>query len=382
MKFHLLVLFLFPLLAFAEKSGPEETYTVIQNLGENWYTFNEDSKEYYPYIQDISTPYKAHTTFLKLNQNKHFALVVKSLSKDSYLFLDGQFYKKLIKGEWLVIPIKDLISSQEEIALTFYGASNTAAKTIFVGVKSTLAQDNSLTKSNFLGMKLRQKLPQQNTYIVLLILIFIFISLLSFVNAKAFKEYFSLSDIFIIKLRDTKFLVSKPLNQINISFLILLSMITSLLYVLLRAKGVLIFENQLGFEVSIEKSSVALTFMKTTIVAFAIYFFKFFFLKITGNLFGLGKSVNIHYFKIIQFSLFFSLILVVVLFAFVISDSSMSISTISQIALWTAILVYTSRTIIAFLSILKSTGIQSLYLFAYLCVVEILPIFLGIRFAF
>jgi len=164
--------------------------------------------------------------------------------------------------------------------------------------------------------------------------------------------------------------------------LILLSMITSLLYVLLRAKGVLIFENQLGFEVSIEKSSVALTFMKTTIVAFAIYFFKFFFLKITGNLFGLGKSVNIHYFKIIQFSLFFSLILVVVLFAFVISDSSMSISTISQIALWTAILVYTSRTIIAFLSILKSTGIQSLYLFAYLCVVEILPIFLGIRFAF
>ncbi|MFT7248845.1 MAG: hypothetical protein ACI97P_001624, partial [Arcticibacterium sp.] len=135
-----------------------------------------------------------------------------------------------------------------------------------------------------------------------------------------------------------------------------------------------------GFEISIEKTSVALTFLKATMIAFAIYLLKFLFLKITGNLFSLGKSVNIHHFKIIQFSLFFFLLLALTLFAFVISDSNMSIATISRIAFWIAILVYTSRTLIVFLSILKSTGIQSLYLFAYLCIVEILPIFLGIRF--
>jgi hypothetical protein len=40
------------------------------------------------------------------------------------------------------------------------------------------------------------------------------------------------------------------------------------------------------------------------------------------------------------------------------------------------------RTFLVFLTILKSSDIQSHYLFAYLCVVEILPIFIGIRFAF
>ncbi|MFT7435064.1 MAG: hypothetical protein ACI8UX_000855 [Psychromonas sp.] len=380
MKFHLLVLFFFPLLVFAERSGPEETYTVIQNLGENWYTFNEDSKEYFPYIKNIGPRHKAHTTFLNINENKNFSLVIKSLSKDSHLFLNGQFYKELVKGKWLVIPVKDLTYTEEVLAITFYGSTNIKAKTIFVGVKSSLDQSNNLVQSHFLGMKLRQKLLQLDTYIILLGFIFIFISILSYVNPKAFAEYFSISDIFIMKLRDTKFLVSKPLNQINISFLILLSMITSLLYVLLMAKGVPLFENKLGFEISIEKTSVALTFLKATMIAFAIYLLKFLFLKITGNLFSLGKSVNIHHFKIIQFSLFFFLLLALTLFAFVISDSNMSIATISRIAFWIAILVYTSRTLIVFLSILKSTGIQSLYLFAYLCIVEILPIFLGIRF--
>ena len=210
----------------------------------------------------------------------------------------------------------------------------------------------------------------------------IFISILGYVNQKAFNEYFSFSDIFVTKLRDTKFLVSKPLNQINIAFLVLLSMITGLLYLLLRAKGVPLFQNHLGVNINLENSSITLTFIKATIVAFVIYFSKFFFLSITGSLFGLKKSVNIHYFKITQFNLFFLLLISLFFFAFIISNNSFSLNGISTLALWTAVLVYTSRTLIAFLSILKSTGIQSLYLFAYLCVVEILPIFLGIRFAF
>ena len=43
---------------------------------------------------------------------------------------------------------------------------------------------------------------------------------------------------------------------------------------------------------------------------------------------------------------------------------------------------YLLRSVLAYFSILKSSGIQSLYLIAYLCVVEILPIILGLRFAF
>ena len=382
MKIHLLILFLLPSVIFAAKSGPENSYALIHDLGENWYTYNEDSKSYSPYIKGVSPPQKAHTTFLDLKENKYFSLIVKSLVENSYLFIDGQFFKKLDKDAWVVLSIKDLPSTQEEIAITFYGSTNVNSKTIFVGSKSSLVQTKGITKSNFLPMKLRERLSHLDSYIIILGLIFIFISILGYVNPKAFNEYFSFSDIFVTKLRDTKFLVSKPLNQINIAFLVLLSMITGLLYLLLRAKGVPLFQNHLGVNINLENSSITLTFIKATIVAFVIYFSKFFFLSITGSLFGLKKSVNIHYFKITQFNLFFLLLISLFFFAFIISNNSFSLNGISTLALWTAVLVYTSRTLIAFLSILKSTGIQSLYLFAYLCVVEILPIFLGIRFAF
>jgi hypothetical protein len=367
--------------ATGTKSGPEDDYSIIVNLTDEWYTYNENSKTYLPFIEGISSETPVLTTFINTKKYKHFVLLARSVSPDNYLFINGQFYTQLKEGEWLTLPIANINTKEQQIAVSFYGSINPKSKQLFIGsLVDNSSESTGIVRENFLKMKSRINFPNLNGFISLFIILILFVTIISNNNPKAFNEYFNLKDIFITKIRDTRYLVSKPLNQTNLVYLTLLAFVLSLFYLLMTCTGVHIFQKQIiSFGIQ-ENVSFILLFIKALVISFAIYLAKYFLLSIAGSLFGIGKTVNIHYFKIKQYSLLFLSIFTFVFYAVVLAYPTLS--NIRHILIWASVLYFGLRTVLIYITILKSSDIQSQYLFAYLCVVEIIPIFIGIKFAF
>ncbi|WP_341227176.1 DUF4271 domain-containing protein [uncultured Arcticibacterium sp.] len=382
MKLKILFLLLFVQTAYGAKTGPNDGYFVIYNLSQDLHVYNQQEEAYEPYIEGITPPNFAHTVFFEVANYQYATLLIKTDVPKSYVFINGLLYKNLVEDEWLEIPIKELSRYGEQIALSFYGSTNPNYKEMIIASKvSTTSLSSKIIRNNLFNMKLREQLANFNVYIILLLIIFTFLTLLSVINPKAFNEYFNFQDLLTVKIRDTKLLISKPLNQINITFVVLLSMLSSFFYLLLRGKGIYMFQNQFPHTEVLSSFSFLFIFLKVSLLCVAGYLGKYFLLNIVGNLFGLEKSINIHYFKAIQFNLFAFLIIGIGLFAYFITPSSVNLNLGFTLPLL-GFLTYGLRTILVYFTILKSTGIQSVYLFAYLCVVEILPVFIGIRFAF
>lgn len=382
MKLKVLLFFLLFQTAYGAKTGPEGGYFVVYNLSQDLHVYNEQEKTYEPYIEGITPPNAAHTVFFETAKYQYATLLLKTDVPKSYVFINGLLYKNLKEDEWLEIPVKELNTYGKQIALSFYGSTNPNYKEIIIGSKASRETLSSkIIRDNLFNMKLREQLANFNVYIILVLIIFTFLTLLSVINPKAFNEYFNFQDLITVKIRDTKLLISKPLNQINITFVVLLSMLSSFFYLLLRGKGIYMFQNQFPHTEVLSNLSFLFIFLKVTLICVGAFLGKYFLLSISGNLFGLNKSVNIHYYKIVQFNLFAFLIIGIVLYAYLISPSSDNLNLGFTLPLL-GYLVYGLRTGLVYFTILKSTGIQSVYLFAYLCVVEILPVFIGIRFAF
>ena len=365
----------------ATKSGPEEDYTVIVDLTEDWYFYNEKSNNFVPFIEDISPETPILTAFVNTKKYKHFALVAKSVSPNSYLFINGRFYTQLKEGEWLTIPIANINSNGQLMTVSFYGSINPASKELFIGtLVDNASESTGIVRENFLKMKTRIPFPNLNGFISLFLILILFGTLLSNNNPKAFNEYFNFKDIFISKVRDTRYLVSKPLNQTNLVYLSLLAFVLSLLYLLMTSIGVHLFQKQIiAFGIQ-ENVSFFVLFLKAFMISFVIYLAKYFLLNITGGLFGIGKTVNIHYYKIKQYSLLFLSIAIFIFYAIILAFPVLD--NFRQLLISASCLYFGVRTVLIYINILKSSDIQSQYLFAYLCVVEIIPIIIGIKFAF
>ncbi len=379
----LLLAFLFlSTAAFGINGGPENQYHIVKDFHQDWYVYDSENSFFKPELDLSSTSNQAHTAFIDLSKYSSFTLLVQSQKTPGLLLINGEVYQKLKAGEWLTIPISSIAPSKDEISISIYGDYNLANKKVLIGSKINQGQVSSgIDRNGLIAMKSRIPRNFGNSYILILGLIILYTTVLSSSNPKAFGEYFSFSDLFVTKVRDTKFLISKPLNRVNQAFLILLSLTSGLLFVLIAGNGLYLFNNP--FSLSSESGTLGYitVFMIVSVISFAFYLGKYILLNIMSQLFGIKKTLNIHYFKNIQFTLLVFLIMVLGFYAWSVRLKPLE-SFDPNIVYWILLICYLVRSILSYLSILKSTGVQSLYLIAYLCVVEMLPIMIGLKLAF
>jgi hypothetical protein len=123
-----------------------------------------------------------------------------------------------------------------------------------------------------------------------------------------------------------------------------------------------------------------INFLELGIVVFFILIGKYIALAILTNLYRLENITNIHFFKVIQASSIFFLLLAIGL-----SFCSVSYPDVlrnAQEILFVPIsFFFIVRLILIYFTINKLTPLKNLYLFSYLCIVELIPLIVGIRFA-
>lgn len=368
--------------SFATTVGPNDQYFLVHDYHDDWQVYNDRMKAYIPYISEQHLGYPSHTVFCDIQSNRGYNILVYAQKADNFLFINGSLRQKIPVGKWIVLSVDSLYRAYEQptIYITLYGSNNIEDKKLMLGYKRSLNQKPIVLAESGITAKPRTPTPYRNYIVLVSMFILVFFSYLSNSYIRAFQRYFNFKDLFNTIVREQSFLINKPLNRMNVMFIILLSLIISLFYMLLQSKGIHVFGGRTILQEGDTLGVLLSNYFRISLAVFVIMVMKYFFIGLVGQLFNLEKVVDLHYFKIIQASsLFYSALVIVLLVLFMgyfPHDFNWQVYLFAPIVAF-----YLIRFFILYFTIIRSIPIQSLYLISYLCIVEILPVILGVRFA-
>ena len=359
--------------------GPAGRYYPVHDFRDDFQVYDEAAKAYVPYITEQHADQTALSAYVDLESNRHYSLLV-STQEDGYLFINAALKRKLRAGTWQVMSIDSLyrLYRQPEIFLTLYGAAGLDDKHLFIGYPKSATQTPIVLRDENLSVRPRAFSIYDNFLgIGLLFLLATHAFLFSFYH-RAFLRFYSLRDLLSIRAQEESFLINRPLSSTNILFTLNLGFVIAYLIVFAQSRNIDVFVSRtlLGDQ---QLRVLFAEFVLLGILAFLVLLGKYVALEIMGSLYKLQAIINVHYFKVLQSSMLFftGLTLLLAVVAFNITETTWSASAL----LLPLIVFYTARLALLYFVIRSIEPIKNLYLFSYLCIVELIPVIIGLRFA-
>jgi hypothetical protein len=373
--------FIYNLSFAASPSGPENGYNIIYSFEKDWTEYDQDLEVYTPYISKNNTSTKVFSLRINLNDYPGGFLVLKTNQKETFLFFDNHLKKTLPINKWVVYSIKELIKELKkgETILSIFGSNTPENNVVFIGYP--FLKNNEIiskTKNNSLNLIPR---PTAHLNSSLVFVFFINIIMLSFIASnytKAFKKYFSFKDLSAFIPKENSFLVNKPMDRPNMMFIIMVSLISGFIVMISQSNGLNLFKENFFFQSGNTFGILTTNFFKTCLLFFVSFILKYFYINLIGKLFNIRKIVDIHYFKIIQTTIYyFSVVLIILLIGF---NTHTKLNVEFKYVFTSVLFIfYLLRTLLIYFTINRIGNIKTLYLISYLCIVEVFPIVLGIR---
>ncbi|OJW80423.1 MULTISPECIES: DUF4271 domain-containing protein [unclassified Spirosoma] len=360
--------------------GPGGKYYPVHDFHDDFQVYDERAKAYVPYIVELHAGQTALSVYVDLESNRQYNLLV-STQEDGYLFINAALKRRLRPGQWQVLSIDSLyrVYRQPELFLTIYGAPGLQDKQLFIGYPKSATQKPVVLRDDNLSVRPRIRTIYDNFLgMGLLFLLATHAFLFSFYH-RAFLRFYSLRDLVSLRAQEESFLINRPLSSTNMLFVLNLSFVIAYLIVFAQSRNIDVFASR---ELLLSEQHFGWLigeFFLLSGVAFMSLIGKYIALEIMGGLYRLEEVVNVHYFKILQSSLLFFTFLAVLL-----TVISYNISTVNwpQNALLIPLIVfYAARLALLYFVIRSLDPIKNLYLFSYLCIVELIPLIIGLRFA-
>ena len=362
--------------------GPEGSYYLVHDYQDDWQVFDSRYKAYVPYVREQHEGYSSFSLFFDIENYKGYKLLYRS-ERENYLFIDATLQKKLPPDSWVELDIDSLQQSfgRTKLFLTIYGTNtNVEDITIQIGNKISKAQKTAEIGESLLTILPRELSPFQNFFIIGLLFLACLYAFLYNFQPKSFQRFFSVRDLLTISKRDESFVVNKPFDIGNILFVVNLSFTLGFIFMLITHEKTDLFSASNILREGETLGTLLWNFLEIAIISFTALIFKYFALQVLSNLYRLDNITNIHYFKIIQASsIFFLLILVVLIFSTV-SDPEI-IKSAEKYFFVPISLFFVLRLVLLYFTINKMATLKNLYLFSYLCIIELIPLIVGIRFA-
>lgn len=356
-------------------------YVISTDLKYDWMVFDEGEDSFVPYRNTVHKSVKAHSLVLNANSNKNYLLLIKCTVPGQHLFINGSLSRELPVDKIVELPISSLTKNGEDwFYITIFGSSSIASKNVFIAYKrDALNSLIQVAKKDVLQMNRKKVNPSRTVTVFSSILMLFLLAFTSGAYPRAFTKFVDFFGVFSAKLRETAMLVNKPYSRTNMTFLLFLAITTGYICWCFYDLGadVLLSSNYLlnGTQFWI----LVINFFMLSLVCYVFYFAKMLYIRIVGSIFGLGKIVDLHYFKLIQISLSLFLPFALLLTIFLFSGYDYLINA-QSFFFWASTIFYLVR-MVAILFALNTNGqIQLHYLITYLCVVELIPLALGLRF--
>ena len=382
---HFCALSLFLISSLAAQSrtngiGPDNHYYPVHNFRDDFQVYDQAAKAYVPYIIEQHADQIALSATVDLESNRHYSLLI-STRQDGYLFINAALKRKLRAGQWQLLSIDSLYRRyrQPEIFLTIYGAPSIDGKQLFIGYPKSATQKPVVLSDDNLSVRPRPQALYRNFLGVGLLFLLATHALLFALYPRAFQRFYSFRDLVSLRAQDESFLISRPLSSVNMLFVLNLSFMTAYLIVFVQSHNVDLFASRTLLYSERHFGWVTSEFLILSTIAFVCLVGKYLLLEVIGGLYKLHDVVNLHFFKLLQSSfLFFTLLTIILsIVAYNIPPDTWS----PTILILPLTAFYLARLALLYVVIRSRETIKNLYLFSYLCIVELIPIVIGLHFA-
>jgi len=370
--------------------GPGERYYPVHDFGDDFMVFDEATKAYSPYIDELHADQTALSVFVDLESNRHYTLLLRA-DEDSYLFINAALKRKLRAGQWQVLRLDSLYRAyhrpvrpnapapRTEIFLTLYGSPGSKGKQVIIGQPISATQKVVVLRDDNLSVRPRPRSVYANFLGAGLLVLLATHALLYALFPRAFRRFFSLRDLVSLRSDEDSFLINRPLSSTNVLLTLNLGLVVAYLIIFLQSRNISVFALQRLFGSDQQPGWIVSEFLVLGVLAFLALLGKYVALQVIGGLYKLQSIVNIHFFKALQSSaLFFTgmtLLLAVIAYNTTATDWA------SGAFLIPLLVFYLTRLGWLYVVIRSQEAIKNLYLFSYLCIVELIPLIIGLRFA-
>lgn len=369
--------------AEAEVGGPEQKYYLVKDFADEWLIYDQTQKNYVPYVAELHGNQLSVNLLIDLESNRFYELMV-YVEKDNYLFLDGSLQQRQTGGSWKIFKIDSLyrLYRKPQLLFTFYGSAGKTGKIVLIGHPKTATEKLiTVEEESFLSLRPRRLSSLTNFFTLSLLLIVGFAALLYNGYPRAFQRFYNLYDLLATDVRDESFLVNKPFGRVNLLFLGFTSLLLAYLFFFAQSKqyDLFGFKQFIAPDQTLSQSwfnffSIASAFFLSLVAKYAGLF-------VLGLLYQLDAVTKLHYFKIVQSSVIFYTVAVLGLsfLSLYILDWT---PIMKQILIIPGIVFYLLRVVLLFFTISNAATAKNLYVISYLCIAELIPLIVGIRYTF
>jgi hypothetical protein len=207
-------------------------------------------------------------------------------------------------------------------------------------------------------------------------IIFIFILYAFFLNSgrRIFMEYYNISNTFIRVSVDEFLNRTAKITRIDMVYIAGLSIVMSFIVMM-----IIDYQDASTNNMAVKSfTGFMWTWLMLIFVLFFWYLIRIFIISSMSEIFQIREVKVIHTFELIRLTNFFSLVFFIVVSAalFVFKVQS---ETLGMILSRMLLMVVVFRIVVLFIKFLNSTTYKKLYLFAYLCLAEIIPVLVGLK---
>jgi len=350
-------------------------YYKIKDLKQEWKVYSKDEKALVPYIESLNS--KSGNIHISFNPREYESngLLVKFKSKAT-LFINNQLIYNVTEPGQKIFSIDSLsdIYGHNTFLISIYAPKG--IKDIETSIVSYSKRDRSIiSKIEHLSILKRDSGPIGDFTKIGVIIILILYVILFNLGGRIFNDYYNIINSFIRASSDEFTNRSRKISRVDLLFSAVLSIILSFFIVVAISQfGMNVTENDLG-----SLRSLFLEWFRIFIFVLAWIMMRFFIISLSSDLFKMRDIGTIHTFEYLRITNFYGLFMFILLILtlFVIQ---IKLNLFGYYILYSMVLIGVLRALILYLKFLNSSNFTKLYLFAYLCSAELLPVLVGLKF--
>ncbi|MBE9460426.1 DUF4271 domain-containing protein [Dyadobacter subterraneus] len=367
----------------AAKALPPEQFFPVYDYQNDWLVYSNQYKNYVPFSKGINEGTKSVSLYIDLLKNRRYFLLVKA-ENESYLFLEGALQKKIVADQWLELSIDSLFRTykKEELLLSIYGNAGIDDKNVLICHKKSQNAGGIIEKtaSTLINIKPINFSPFGNFSILAMLVILILNVWIFNVNPLAFSRLINPLELFNNDPREQLSKLNKPYSNTVIFLVIIVSMLMAFMLVFFANNKLNLFSVSAILSEESNLIQFLVDFFMLSAIFFLLTYGKFIFMVLVGQMLNLDKLVETIFLKIIQSSYFFYVALFLLVFMLSLNNAIWLVP-LRPYIMFPFLIFYVTRFITLYVVTKPPASFINLYLFSYLCVIEIIPLIIGIKFA-
>jgi hypothetical protein len=367
----------------APKINPPGQFFPVYNYQDDWLVYNEQYKNYVPFSQGVNEGTRFASIYIDLVKNRRYSLLVHSES-ESYLFLEGALQNRIAAGKWQELNLDSLhrLYRKDELLLTIYGSPGIADKTVIVCNKKKQTDSESIapSRSGFINIKPVSFTPFGTFAGIALLIILIVNAWIFNLNPLSFIRLINPIEFFNNDPRDQLSKINKPYSNTVIFFVAISSMMMAFTVVYLSANRLNLFSVSTILSEKANTLQILGDFCILSLIFFLLIYAKYIFMVLAGNMLNLDKQVDIIFIKIVQSSYLFYALVFLAIFGLY-SNHINWLEASRPYVLLPFLFFYVARFVALYVIAKPAGSLINLYLFSYLCVIEIIPLIVSMKFA-